>query len=183
MNNAFDYHSARTYACQYGAIVGLCWILSFLSYMGGLTTPFLADIGLILGIASIFVAGNIIRFYHNARQELTFGRAWWMAIVLYLCATLLTAVVQYIYFRYVDHGTLAQTYEQMLTAPEYQEMLRKMLPQGEGNSNMIEDIINLLYTITPIQMTFQLLFYNLFLSLVLSLPTAFLGRRKKIIRK
>ena len=92
MDNTFDYHKARTYASRYGAIVGLCWILSFLSYMGGLTTPFLADIGLILGIASVFVAGNIIRYYHNACQSLTFGKAWWMAITLYLCATLLTAI-------------------------------------------------------------------------------------------
>lgn len=182
MDNTFDYHKARTYASQYGAIVGLCWIFSFLSYMGGLTTPFLADIGLVLGIASVFVAGNIIRFYHNARQALTFGRAWWMAITLYLCATLLTAAVQYVYFKYMDHGTLAQTYEQLLTAPEYQELLQQMMPQAtEGN--MIQDMIDLLYSITPIQMTFQLMVYNLFLSLILSLPTALLGRRKKIIKQ
>lgn len=182
MDNTFDYHKARTYASRYGAIVGLCWILSFLSYMGGLTTPFLADIGLILGIASVFVAGNIIRYYHNACQSLTFGKAWWMAITLYLCATLLTAIVQYIYFEYMDHGTLAQTYEQLLTAPEYQELLQQMLPQT-SDTNLIQDMISLLYSITPIQMTFQLLVYNLFLGLFLSLPTALLGRRKKIIKQ
>ncbi len=182
MNNTFDYHKARAYASQYGAIVGLCWIISFLSYMGGLTTPFLADIGLIMGIASVFVAGNIIRFYHNARQSLTFGQAWWMAITLYLCATLLTAVVQYIYFEYMDHGTLAKTYEQMLTAPEYQELLQQVLPQS-NDTNLIQDMIDLLYSITPIQMTFQLLVYNLFLGLFLSVPTALLGRRKKVIKQ
>ena len=182
MENTFDFQAARAYAYKYGAIVGLCWIISFLSFVNGLSTPFLADIGLVLGIASVFVAGNIIRFYHNARQELTFRRAWQMALTLFLCAAVLTAAAQYVYFQYMDHGTMAQAYEQILTAPEYQAHVQQILPQ-QGSKDMIQEMIDLLYTITPIQMTIQLFIYNLFLGLLLSLPTALLGKRKKIIRK
>lgn len=182
MNNTFNYLNARNYASQYGAIVGLCWIVSFLCYMGGLRTPFLGDIGMIMGISSIFVAGNIIRYYHNMRQNLNFRQAWWMALILYFCATILTALAQFIYFRYMDHGMLAQTYEQILTAPEYQNLLQNVLPQG-ADKEMIDSLISLFYSITPIQMTFQLLIYNIFLGLILSLPTAFLGHRKKRYNK
>ena len=48
--NAISYKQLRAFAAQYGAVVGLMWIVSFAFYIIGLTRPLVGNVGLIIGL-------------------------------------------------------------------------------------------------------------------------------------
>ena len=58
--DATSYRQLRAYAAQYGAIVGLIWIVSFAFYIVGLTHPLIGNIGLLIGIFSVVAAGFLV---------------------------------------------------------------------------------------------------------------------------
>ena len=43
--NAISYKQLRAFAAQYGAVVGLMWIVSFAFYIIGLTRPLVGNVG------------------------------------------------------------------------------------------------------------------------------------------
>ena len=59
--NAISYKQLRAFAAQYGAVVGLMWIVSFAFYIIGLTRPLVGNVGLIIGLLSVVTAGFLIR--------------------------------------------------------------------------------------------------------------------------
>ena len=100
----FDYRSARTYAGQYGAIIGLIWICSFACFIGGLHYPVLSNFSLLIGLASLFITIKLLNRFGRTVFPLKFSQATWMAILVYMYASLLFAAAQYIYFRFIDNG-------------------------------------------------------------------------------
>lgn len=174
----FDYRSARTYAGQYGAIIGLIWICSFACFIGGLHYPVLSHFSLLIGLASLFITIKLLNRFGRTVFPLKFSQATWMAILVYMYASLLFAAAQYIYFRFIDNGFLVSTYETLFQNPEYQKLLQQLMPGMEQQETAIHEAINMLYTITPIQLTFNFLIYNVFLGFILSLPTGFFVSRK-----
>lgn len=173
----FNYKLARTYSGQYGAVTGLLWIISFACFIGGLHYPILANLSLLVGLGSIAATIFLLRKFSRTVFPLKFSQAMWMAMQIYLYATLLLAAAQFVYFRFLDHGFLVSTYETLFQAPEYQEIIGQLLP-GSDQQTAIDEAISMLYTITPIQLTFNFLIYNVFLSFILAIPTGFIGSRK-----
>ena len=98
--NATSYRQLRAYAAQYGAIIGMMWIVSFAFYIIGLTRPLLGNIALLVGIMSVVAAGFLIRKFRNEVSPLRFAQSWWMGILTYMYAALLMAVAQFIYFQF-----------------------------------------------------------------------------------
>ena len=159
------------YAAQYGGIVGLMWIVSFSFYIVGLTHPLVGNLSLIFGLLSIYCCVSLIKKFKRNIVSLNFWQSWRMSILIYMYAALLMALAQYIYFRYIDHGMLFNTYATIMQTPEAVTMLQSMLP-GEDANALISETIDQLKTITPIDLTFKFLTNNLFLGLILSIPTA-----------
>ena len=104
--NAISYKQLRAFAAQYGAVVGLMWIVSFAFYIIGLTRPLVGNVGLIIGLLSVVTAGFLIRKFRGEVFPLRFGQSWWMATLIFMYASLLMAVAQFVYFRYIDNGLL-----------------------------------------------------------------------------
>lgn len=172
--NATSYRQLRAYAAQYGAIIGLMWIVSFAFYIVGLTRPLLGNIALLVGILSVVAAGFLIRKFRHEVSPLRFAQSWWMGILIYMYAALLMAVAQFVYFRYIDNGLMVSTYSTVMQQPEAIAMMQSMLP-GEDVSQTTTEIVELLQSITPIQFTFEFLIYNLILGFILAIPTAWIG--------
>ena len=124
--NAISYKQLRAFAAQYGAVVGLMWIVSFAFYIIGLTRPLVGNVGLIIGLLSVVAAGFLIRKFRGEVFPLRFGQSWWMATLIFMYASLLMAVA-------------------------------------------------LLKSISPIQLTFEFLVYNLMFGFLLAIPTAWIG--------
>lgn len=172
--NTFSYGQARNYAAQYGVWVGAMWIASFFCYMGGLTRPLLANMGLLVVLLSLLFMGLLLRSFRRRVAPLKFFRAWWMAWLTFLYASLITAIAQYLYFRYLDGGRLLNTYVALFKQPESRQMLAAMMP-GQDTDALIQQTLNLLGSLSPIEITIELMMYNIFLGLLLALPVALIG--------
>jgi hypothetical protein len=72
---------------------------------------------------------------------------------------------------------LISTYTEMLQTPQAASMLQQMMP-GEDIATATQQAITLLGSITPTQITCEFFIYNLFLGLMLSIPTAFAAKIK-----
>lgn len=162
---------SRAFAAWYGVQVGLCWVLSFGLAMWGLREPMACNFALITGFCSIPLAIRLLRDFGANIAPLRLRRAWHMAWMMYLCACLITAAAQYIYFAYLDDGALLRTYTTLLSDPMYQPMLETMLP-GQDIQTIGDEITATLTSITPAEMTFQLGFWNVLLATILAIPTA-----------
>lgn len=172
--NATIYQDLRAYAGQCGAVIGGLWISSFACFIGGLTYPGLSLICMLLGISSIFATGSLVRRFRRTTADIRFGMAWWMSILMFIYASLLMAVAQYIYFRYMDNGFLADYYASIMQQPEFATLMQ-YAQGGQDYQDVMEQVINMLRTISPIELTFQFMIYNFFLGIFLSIPAALIG--------
>ncbi len=159
----FDYREARSYCMNYGLLVGTCWSASFLCTMWGQGHPFVGNLGLLIGLVSIYYAGRLIRGYNVESGNRGWLRTWWMSCLTYLFATMLTAVVQYVYFRYFDGGMLVRQMEQVMQMPQY-----KQLFAGVDEGALQQALVSLN---SPTQLTVRFFSMNILLGLVLSIPT------------
>lgn len=164
----------RAFSAQYGTIVGLFWILSFSCYIIGLEIPMVANFSFLFGLCSIGVAGYLVRHFRREVFDFKFLLSWRMSLLIFTYASLLLAAAQFIYFRYIDNGMLANTYEALLQQPETRQYLESMMPGDNALSTMTSTIEILRFT-SPIQLTFNFLVYNIILSLFLSFPAAWIG--------
>ena len=170
-----QYRQFKAYATQYGTFVGLMWVTSFACYIGGFSAPFLSTLCLFLGITSPLLAIYLgKRFRRDACEGfISFGRALWFALLMFFYATLLTTIVQYIYFRFIDNGFLFSAFETLLQQPEVKESLNSMLSTME-----LENVTDILSSITPSQLTFNMLTFNMFAGMILSFPVALAVMRR-----
>ncbi|MCD8317601.1 MAG: DUF4199 domain-containing protein [Paraprevotella sp.] len=172
--NAINYKQVRAYAAQYGTVVGLLWVASFAFYIIALTHPMIGNIGLLLGLSSVLVAGFFVRRFIREITPLRFGQAWWMRTLIFIYASLLMAVGQFIYFRYMDQGRLIEAYTVILQQPSTTVMMQNLMP-GTDPKGISRQIIDIFRNISPIQLTFEFLTYNLLLGFLLAVPIAGLG--------
>lgn len=159
------------YAAQNGAIIGLMWIVSFAFYIVGLSHPLIGNLSLLFGLLSLYCCVALIKKFKREITPINFWQSWRMSILIYMYASLLMAMAQFIYFQYIDNGLLFNTYATALQQPEMTALLQNMLP-GEDVNNVVNETIDTLRSITPIDLTFKFLTNNLFLGLILSIPTA-----------
>jgi len=169
----------RKYCMNYGLIVGALCSISFLLSMYSLRMPLVGQLGNIVGLLAIYVAGRQIRSFRQEVAPLGFWRSCLMAIQIFLYATLLTAVVQYAYFAFLDHGRLASEMGELFSLPEYKKILAGIVEGGDAEA-MLEEVTRLLRN--PAQTTFQLMIMNITFLLPVSIPTAIIatwGKTKK----
>ena len=85
---------------------------------------------------------------------------------------MLFSVVQYLYFKFLDHGVLIQLMNEtaQILIPIYKA-------QGLQETE-IQNAIAMFGSLTPIQLAFMFMMQNIFIGLVLSLPIAAVCMRK-----
>ena len=158
------------YAMLFGTYLGGYWILKFILFPLGLTIPFLSFLFVGLTLCVPFMGYYYVRMYRNTvcSGSISFLHAWIFTVFMYMFAALLTAVAHYIYFRFIDHGFVINAYESQI------DILNKSgIPD-------IEETLETVKSLTPIDITMQLVSWNVFCGSLLALPTAlFVMRRKK----
>lgn len=169
--NVTPRQQSRAFAAWYGVQVGACWVASFGLSMWSLREPLAGNFALLVGLCSIPLAVMLMRDFRKRIAPLTLRRAWHMSWMLFLCAALITAAAQYIYFAYLDGGQLARSYSELLTNPDYQPMLEKLLP-GQNLDELANEFTVVLASTSASQMAMQLLFWNILLATVFAIPTA-----------
>lgn len=161
---------------RYGTGMGLLWAFKFMLFPLGLRIPFLQLLFIVLTIGVPIVGYIFAKRYRERYCEgsLTFSRAYLFIIFMYLFASLLVAVVHYIYFRYIDGGFVIDTYRQMWNQVK-ESMGTELMPALQ----QYDEALDLIAGLTPIELTFQLISNNIFVGMLMAIPTALLVMRKK----
>lgn len=167
----------QRYAMQFGTYMGGFWILKFILFPLGLTAPFLSllFLGLTLGVP--FMGYYYARMYRNqvCGGSISFPHAWMFTVFMYMFAALLVAVAHYIYFRFIDHGYIINAFESQI------ELLAQSgIPGIDTYIDMYNEMLATARMLTPIDITIQMVSFNVFYGSLLAIPTAlFVMKRKK----
>ena len=166
----------QKYAMHFGTYMGIYWILKFSLFPLGLTIPFLPFLFLGLTLGVPFMGYYYTRIYRNkiCGGEISFGHAWMFSVFMYMFAALLTAVAHYIYFRFIDHGYIINTYTNILNAAT-----QNTLPGMDSYITQIKEAMNVIKAFSPTDITLQLLSQNVFYCSILAIPTALIVMKKK----
>ena len=163
-------------AMRYGTLMGIFWTLKFVLFPAGMSMPVLLMafflLTLIVPVAGFF----FVRQYRDRECEgvLNFSRAFLFTSFMYMFAALFTAVAHYIYFRYIDHGMIIATYQDMLSTMD------QVATDGLKESiDQFQQALDAIATLSPLEITVQLLTQNIFNCTMLAIPTALLVMRKK----
>ena len=163
-------------AMRYGTLMGIFWTLKFVLFPAGMGMPVLLMafflLTLIVPVAGFF----FVRQYRDRECEgvLNFSRAFLFTSFMYMFAALFTAVAHYIYFRYIDHGMIVGTYQDMLSTMD------QVATDGMKESiDQFQQALDAIATLSPLEITVQLLTQNIFNCTMLAIPTALLVMRKK----
>lgn len=166
----------QEHAMRFGTFMGIFWIFKFAFLPLGFSIPILQLLFVLLTLFVPILGYIYARKYRNTYcdGEISFFRAFSFTLFMYVFATLLVAVAHYIYFRFIDQGFLVSVYQQQLETIQ-------STAQGEVLTS-IDQLIQAFDTIsslTPLQLTFQLIFQNIFYGILLSLPTALVVMKQK----
>ncbi len=159
---------------HFGTYMGMYWILKFILFPLGFTIPFLLFlyIGLTLGVP--FIGYHYTKMYRNkiCGGTIGFAHACLFTLFMYMFASLLVAVVHYVYFQFIDHGFImeqyAKTMEQLTTTP----------PSMENQKEFIKNAMDNVQALSSIDITLQLLSWNVFWGSLLAIPTALFAMKR-----
>lgn len=163
-------------AMRFGAFMGVFWIIKFSFLPLGFTMPLLQLLFILLTLFVPVLGVIYARRFRNKYCDgiITFGRAYIFTFLLYLFAALLAAVGHYIYFRYIDNGFLSGMYLEQL------ESLKSSVKGDMVLSiDQLIEAFNTISSLSPLTLTFQLIYQNLFYGMLLALPTALLVMKRK----
>lgn len=161
---------------HFGTYMGAYWVLKFILFPLGLTIPFLLFlfIGLTLGVP--FMGYYYARMYRNkiCGGEISFVQAWIFTVFMYMFAALLTAMAHFIYFRFIDQGFIINTYTVLLD-----NALQASVPGMGTYISQFKEAMEVVRSLSPIDITLQLLSQNVFYGSILAIPTALVVMKKK----
>ncbi len=168
-------NSRQQMAMLYGTYMGIFWIVKFFFLPLGLSEPVLGLLFVLLTCAVPFVAYYMTSTYRRryADGEFSFFSAFVFSFQIYLFAAILTAIAHYVYFQYIDRGFIYSSIQAQT------ELLKDELSM-KGQVEQIKNAMDVLYGLSPIKLTMQLLSQNVFYGVIFSLPVALFGMKRKI---
>lgn len=174
-NNQNIMVNLRGYASEYGTFVGAVWGLVFFMFVYGIRLN--SNLLLFLGMLSFLVLPAVpclftLRLKRNLRDHMPMGflRALLFSLNMLFYASLLQAAIVFVYFQWMDHGSLVQQVHDMLFMPEIQQAYR-----DAGATNMLkqfEQSLDLFAQQSPFSVALSWLTQNIFISVFLALPAA-----------
>jgi hypothetical protein len=174
-----EYIQLKAYARQDGFFLALLWTASFACYILGITNELLGMLALGLAVMTpFFVAGRLRKFRDEGREGLiSFGRGYAYTVFVFFYGAVLLAVVQFIYFAYVDHGYLLSTFSKMLSSDEGRALVKQY-----GMTQMVEESLSEMANIRPIDYALNILTVNIVIGFVLALPIGLVMQRGEVKR-
>lgn len=170
-----EYIQLKAFARQDGAILAVLWVLSFVCYLVGLSHPMLSTIAFGLMLLTPFALARLLRHYRDKVLSgvVSVRRGWLFSVLVFFYASLLLAIVQYVYFAFIDKGYMLAMFGQMVSEPAMQQQLQQM-----GMAESLQEAQQQLASIRPIDLVLNLLTGNILTGMVLALPIAVIMRRQ-----
>lgn len=160
----------KAFARQDAIILSLLWTASFAC----ITLVPAGAFGNILAIATPFIiAWRLTKFRDlTLGGYISFRRAFAYGVYSFFYASLVFALVQFSYFRFLDHGTFARLITESMT------MLMPLYEQNGIPKEELKQNIDMVTMLTPIQWAFIFMMQNIIIGVVTSLPIAAVCMRK-----
>lgn len=157
----------------YGTMLGIIWSIMYVLMFIGLKSPVLLLTCIALFIGSPFFAASFAKKYRRnecgncMRYMQAFTFLYWM----YICASLLSTLAMFLYFRFIDNGMFFATMQEILTAsmnlPGIDETYRQQAEQA----------LQIIRETTTSEFTWQILGNNIVNSSILPFIIAIFVRR------
>lgn len=157
----------------YGTMLGIIWNIMYVLMFIGLKSPVLLLTCIALFIGSPFFAASFAKKYRRnecgncIRYMQAFTFLYWM----YICASLLSTLAMFLYFRFIDNGMFFATMQEILTAsmnlPGIDETYRQQAEQA----------LQIIRETTTSEFTWQILGNNILNSSILPFIIAIFVRR------
>lgn len=170
-----DIIQLRAFARQDGLLLALFWAISFAA------TIYLPDssVGQFLILATpFFIWWRLASFRNSALNGvISYLRAWAYTMHTIFYAALVFAVVQYIYFRYLDNGRFVMQLTQAL------DIMRSISQDNPQDTQMplmlkkMEASVDELRQSTPIEITFIFMMMHLWMGFFISFVIAAFGKK------
>jgi hypothetical protein len=154
-----------------------CPCIIFKGFMIEYQTERIMGLGMVaLGLAvatPFFVAGRLRKFRDEGREgQISFRRSYAYTIFVFFYGAVLLAVVQFLYFAYVDNGYLLSSFSRMLSSEEGKQLVTQY-----GMSQMVEESLSELASIRPIDYALNILTVNIMIGFVLGIPISLFLQR------
>ena len=151
------------YAMQYGTYLGIFWAIMYILLFKFPYSPSLSSIALTILFCSPFLAGKFAINYRKKEcgNNIKYPQAWTFLFCMYICATLFSAMTNYVFFNLIDQGSfmmeINNILSQMINSPDIEEATRVQFEEMQDwfSKQTVNDII------------WQLLNNNIFSSLAL----------------
>ena len=166
----------QEYAMRYGTAMGIFWACKFVLFPLGMSMPLLLIFFFILTLSIPILGYLFVRKYREQQCEgvLNFSKAYIFTIFMYMFASLFVAVIHYLYFRYMDNGMIVNTYQGMID-----QMNAVATGDMKESLEQFRTALDVVSSLTPLEITLQLLTQNVFYCTILAIPTALLVMRNK----
>ena len=156
----------KAYARIDGALLGLLWVASFACFIGNFAYPLLGFLWMAVIVATPFFVGRrICRFRDRVLDgNISFRRSFAYSVFNFFYAALIFAIVQWMYFQFLDNGYFFSHYFATLKDPQFKEMLRASGVTVSEAKEMLDAVSSL----RPIDIAMQVLWMNIFAGAILS---------------
>ena len=166
----------QEYAMRYGTAMGIFWACKFVLFPLGMSTPLLLIFFFILTLSVPILGYLFVRKYRELQCKgvLNFSKAYIFTIFMYMFASLFVAVIHYLYFRYMDNGMIVNTYQGMID-----QMNAVATGDMKESLEQFSTALDVVSSLTPLEITLQLLTQNVFYCSILAIPTGLVVMRNK----
>ena len=167
-----EYQQLKAFARIDGALLAIVWIGSFALYIKGMENPMLGLISMVAMITAPFFAARRLRKFRDFARDgvITFRRGYAYIVLAFFYSGLLFAVAQYVYFTYMDHGFLLAKFTEMANTPESVQL---------GLKDMMQQSLNDLATMRPIDIALNVLTIIIVAGFILGMPIAAFVQKKQ----
>ena len=171
-----EYLQLKAFARQDGALLALLWVSSFLLYMMGLSNQMLGLAAILLMLYTPFFVGSRLGKFRDFGREglISFRRGYAYTILVFFYGGVLFAVVQYLYFAFMDQGFLLSQFSRMMNTDEARQML-----QQYGMTQMMDESLQQMAATRPIDYALNMLTINISLGFILGIPISLIKQKVK----
>lgn len=159
-------------ASKFGLVIGLFYIIRFICIPLSASYPGLSIIYAAMFISAPFIYGYITI---NFREKflggtMSFSQGFRFLFTMIVCGTLIEAMTQFIYFRFIDHGMLGKWYLENIS--QFEEQFGKDIYLDQ-----MRNYVEAIYSIPAIDITISMLVNNIMWTIVISAIIAAILRK------
>ena len=171
-----EFNQLQAFARIDGVKVAVAWVMSFACAVGTFSYPLLSHVAVLLALASVVFASLCVKTFRDRVRDgyIGFGQAFAYGVLIYLYASLLFALAQYLYFAFMDNGYFVGNLLAVMHTDEY---MRQARAYGLNESD-VELFSSLITQLRPIEIALQFFTVNVTTGVIVSLPIAVMIRRK-----